>query len=236
MAANEERITMSTCERRPCIVKGRRAIFHRWTDSARPAKPRGMEDSEDTQRFQIWSVHGLVEYEDGTMARVWPSEVQFVDGGCFAEFDWPQDDQDLPYTLADGPETYNPAKKPVQQDQKRLGYSKRRFECPTCGGYLAVYTYGPEWTENGLPEAERLDCTKCGQIIDWTGVPLPGEHQQGAAPIEHDVNDPCKGCAHEHDNEEFCKSMNFECDNCTVMGCVCKNCQGQNREPKGGAV
>lgn len=78
MAAINGKITMSTCEGRPCWVKGRRAIFHRWTDSARPVKP--VNNAQDTdERLQKWSVHGLVEYEDGTVEREWPSMIQFAD-------------------------------------------------------------------------------------------------------------------------------------------------------------
>lgn len=76
MAFNEITITAQT---RPCWAKGRRAMFHRWTDSARPALPRGVTVEENAERFQIWSVHGLVEYEDGTVERVWPNEIQFID-------------------------------------------------------------------------------------------------------------------------------------------------------------
>lgn len=65
-------------ETRPCWVDGRRAMFHRWTDSARPVKPRGMEDDETADRYQLHSVHALVEFEDGTVERVWPNTVQFV--------------------------------------------------------------------------------------------------------------------------------------------------------------
>lgn len=64
---------------RPCWVDGRRAIFHRWTDSARPVKPRGMEEDEAADRYQLHSVHALVEYEDGTVERVWPNTVRFAD-------------------------------------------------------------------------------------------------------------------------------------------------------------
>ena len=63
-AFNDIKITIQT---RPCWVDGRRAIFHRWTDSARPAKPKGMEDEETADRFQIHNVHALVEYEDGRL-------------------------------------------------------------------------------------------------------------------------------------------------------------------------
>lgn len=88
MAAINGKITMSTCEGRPCWVKGRRAIFHRWTDSARPVKP--VNNAQDTdERMQKWSVHGLVEYEDGTVEREWPSMIRFADSPeQFAAFDW----------------------------------------------------------------------------------------------------------------------------------------------------
>lgn len=73
---------------RPCWANGRRAIFHRWTDSARPVKPKGMEDEDTLDRYQLHSVHGLVEFEDGHMERVWPSNIQFADGGGFDAWDW----------------------------------------------------------------------------------------------------------------------------------------------------
>lgn len=77
------------CKTRPCWVDGRRAIFHRWTDSARPVKPRGMEDEGTAERYQLHSVHALVEYEDGTMERVWPNTVQFADSEIlFSDYDW----------------------------------------------------------------------------------------------------------------------------------------------------
>ena len=87
---------------RPCWVDGRRAIFHRWTDSARSAKPRGLEEDDDAQRFQLHSVHALVEYEDGTVSRVWPNAVQFADSEqLFMECDWEAMERQrdaLPYT------------------------------------------------------------------------------------------------------------------------------------------
>lgn len=39
MAAFDGKITMTTIEWRPCWVNGRRAIFHRWSDSAMPVNP-----------------------------------------------------------------------------------------------------------------------------------------------------------------------------------------------------
>lgn len=106
-AINKNAITITTIEGRPCWVKGRRAIFHRWSDSARPVNPYGKGDPSD-DRLQKWSVHGIVEYEDGTVEREWPSAIQFADSAeKFAAFDWVgmEDRRDaLPYDLAPDPD------------------------------------------------------------------------------------------------------------------------------------
>lgn len=104
MGAFDGKVTITTSERRPCWVNGRRAIFHRWIDSARPAKARGKEDDERAPHFQLYSVHGLVEYEDGTMRRVWATEIQFADsaekfgGICWEQLEHRRDA--LPFTYA----------------------------------------------------------------------------------------------------------------------------------------
>lgn len=76
-------------EYRPCYVNGRRALFHRWVNTANPVLPRNMNPNDEKARFfQHRSTTGLVEYEDGTLARVWPQEIRFADGGYFAESEW----------------------------------------------------------------------------------------------------------------------------------------------------
>lgn len=93
-----------TAKTRPCWVNGRRAIFHRWVDSARPAKARGEENDPEAHYFQLHSVHALVEYEDGTMARVWPAVLQFADSGEFDTYDWEgmEEKRDaLPFTYSE---------------------------------------------------------------------------------------------------------------------------------------
>ena len=75
-------------ELRPCWVKGKRALFHRWADSARPATPRGVDEEENEPKHQVWSVHGIIEFEDGTVERVWPYNIQFADGGNFDSYEW----------------------------------------------------------------------------------------------------------------------------------------------------
>lgn len=91
MALFGQKITV-TQERRPCIVNGRRAMFHRWADNARPVTPRGIEEKEPADHYQLHTVGGIVEYYDGTVERVWPSDIRFIDGGGFEEIVWPEED------------------------------------------------------------------------------------------------------------------------------------------------
>ena len=74
---------------RQCYVNGRRALWHRWVNTARPQLPKGQEPSENTRYFQFRNTHGLVEYEDGTMDLVWPRDIQFVDHSRFEDYAWP---------------------------------------------------------------------------------------------------------------------------------------------------
>ena len=76
-------------EYRPCYVNGRKALFHRWVNTANPALPRNTDpNNEKAKFFQHRSTTGLVEYADGTLARVWPQEIRFADGGRFKECEW----------------------------------------------------------------------------------------------------------------------------------------------------
>lgn len=87
-------IQAQEAEYRPCYVNGRRALFHRWVNTANPSLPRGVEATDEKARyFQHRSTHALVEYEDGFMARVWPQDIRFVDGGRFDEFEWLPDEK-----------------------------------------------------------------------------------------------------------------------------------------------
>jgi hypothetical protein len=99
MGKLESKITITTAEYRPCWVNGRKALFHRWVDTARPAKPREeTKDAGPADHFQLYSVQGLVEYEDGTVARVWPQDIQFAD--IREEFE-AFDKKPLPFTFSD---------------------------------------------------------------------------------------------------------------------------------------
>jgi hypothetical protein len=74
---------------RPCYVDGRRALFHRWVNTAKPMLPKGQEPGENARYFQFRNTHGLVEYEDGTMETVWPQAIKFADNGHFKDYAWP---------------------------------------------------------------------------------------------------------------------------------------------------
>lgn len=75
--------------RRPCWVGDRKALFHRWAPSAHPVLPRGVQPSENARFFQFRNVKAIVEYQDGTVDQVYPTEIQFIDGGNFDDFTWP---------------------------------------------------------------------------------------------------------------------------------------------------
>ncbi len=88
MFGKNKKVIVEKVSYRPCYVKGRRAMFHRWANDARPQLPHGQEPGENARYYQFRSTKGLVEFEDGTVAAVWPNEIQFADGGVFHEYDW----------------------------------------------------------------------------------------------------------------------------------------------------
>lgn len=75
-------------EYRPCWVDGKKALFHRWANDARPTLPGGQKPSENARFYQFRSSKAIVEFEDGTVARVWPNEVKFADNDFFKQFEW----------------------------------------------------------------------------------------------------------------------------------------------------
>lgn len=75
-------------ERRPCWARGKKAFFHRWVNSAHPVLPRGVEPSDKAHFFQFRSTRAIVEYETGCIECVYPSEIQFADGGGFEGCAW----------------------------------------------------------------------------------------------------------------------------------------------------
>lgn len=68
-------------ERRPCYVDGERAMFHQWIIRAQVAPPSLMVGGH--MGGQLCETFGLVEYEDGRVGEVYPTQVVFADGGDF---------------------------------------------------------------------------------------------------------------------------------------------------------
>lgn len=84
-------INVAAPEYRPCYAQGRPALFHRWCDNARPVR-RKYAQEDDTQHYQLHNVQALVEFADGTVARVWPQDIQFIDTRPeFDEYAWPEE-------------------------------------------------------------------------------------------------------------------------------------------------
>lgn len=76
-------------EHRPCYVNGRKALFHRWVNTANPTLPKGMDPKDERAKFfQHRSTTGLVEFENGVVVRAWPQEIRFADGGRFDKYEW----------------------------------------------------------------------------------------------------------------------------------------------------
>lgn len=65
---------------RPCLVDGKRALWHEWTTRREIVPPSIMAGGHGGG--QISATFALVEYEDGTAAEVYPSRVRFLDTAC----------------------------------------------------------------------------------------------------------------------------------------------------------
>ena len=91
-----KKVIVQEQEYRPCWVNGKKALFHRWVNSAKAQLPYGQKANENSRYYQFRSTRGLVEYEDGTVELVPPTEIQFADGGKFQEFAW------LPMKIPEG--------------------------------------------------------------------------------------------------------------------------------------
>lgn len=71
-------LPVSRDQLRPCYTgDGRRALFHRWADTAEPIAPSPFVGGQPAGQF--WRVHGIVEFEDGTVCRLLPEEIKFLD-------------------------------------------------------------------------------------------------------------------------------------------------------------
>lgn len=67
-------------ELRPCLVDGKRALWHEWTTRWEIVPPSIMVGGHGGG--QVSASLAVVEFEDGTVAEVYPSRVRFLDTVC----------------------------------------------------------------------------------------------------------------------------------------------------------
>lgn len=83
MASLERTITISNSVYRPCIVDGKKALFHMWENFSKPVA--GELHIGGAPAGTLSFILAIVEFEDGTVDRVLPQEVKFVDNK-FSEY------------------------------------------------------------------------------------------------------------------------------------------------------
>lgn len=86
MAAFNGTITVNNSQYRPCIASGKKALFHRWTERAQIVPPSPMVGGHSGGIIK--DTAGIIEYEDGTVADVYATNIKFVDN-LFAEYSFP---------------------------------------------------------------------------------------------------------------------------------------------------
>lgn len=64
-------------EVRPCIVNECKALFHRWSEHADVIGPSLLKGGHNggEVRYTV----AIVEFEDGSVAEVWPRDIRFLD-------------------------------------------------------------------------------------------------------------------------------------------------------------
>ena len=77
MAGLNGTITIQGLQYRPCMVDGKRALFHKWEHLSYVMPPSLMIGGHNGGTVQY--VVGIIEYEDGTVKEVPPEEIRFTD-------------------------------------------------------------------------------------------------------------------------------------------------------------
>lgn len=68
--------------RRPCYVKGQKAMFHCWSHTGHVVTPSLMFGGDNGG--VVSETYGIVEFENGVIKRTLPEYIRFADGGDFS--------------------------------------------------------------------------------------------------------------------------------------------------------
>ena len=81
MAKLDSVITIQSNEYRSCVVDGKKALFHKWTERSQVIPPSPMVGGHGGGVMK--APFGIIEYEDGKIAEVDPTSIQFLDTNRF---------------------------------------------------------------------------------------------------------------------------------------------------------
>lgn len=70
-------IAPTTSEHRTCVINGKNALFHRWEERAEVLPPSLTVGGHGGG--QIKQTYGIIEYESGEVAEVYPHDIRFTD-------------------------------------------------------------------------------------------------------------------------------------------------------------
>ena len=145
MSTLDGKITIAR-ELRQCIVSVPAKIRHIQNTSTQPGQYIIEKSEYETKAlFHCWhpvTGNGIVEYEDGTIHEVEPTQVRFVDN-AMSEYVFQED-----------------------KGEKEKVLDVLREICPECGGNMRI-DEGIVLTSN--PPQYRLKCDKCGHI-KYSGI------------------------------------------------------------------
>ena len=135
MAGIDGKITIER-ELRPCIVKNSvNALFHCWNFRSQVIGESYLRGGHPAG--QISATFAIVEYEDGTIHEVEPTQIRFVDN-ALKEYVFPED-----------------------KGEKEKAFDVLRGICPECGGNMR---FDKSIVLKGLPLLYTHKCDKCGHV------------------------------------------------------------------------
>ena len=91
MATLSGEIKFLTSEYRPCVVDGKKALFHKWEHRAEARGVGGyLKGQEEPKTIPLAADFAIVELENGQVKEVEPWKIKFLDSkGLFNEIAFP---------------------------------------------------------------------------------------------------------------------------------------------------